>query len=63
MQKQKSPEATKTVYPILRQIVNLIPPSIFHVCEIGEKRRKLHGVGDGARGRTTAPLRAGDDAP
>ena len=25
MQKQKSPEATKAVYPILRQIVNLIP--------------------------------------
>ena len=30
MQKQKPPEATKTVYPILRQIVNLIPPNVFH---------------------------------
>ena len=28
--KTPPPEATKTVYPILRQIVNLIPPSIFH---------------------------------
>ena len=30
MQKQTPPEATKTVYPILRQIVNLIPPNVFH---------------------------------
>ena len=30
MQKQAPPEATKTVYPILRQIVNLIPPNVFH---------------------------------
>ena len=27
--KTRPPEATKTVYPILRQIVNLIPPNIF----------------------------------
>ena len=30
MQKQTPSEATKTVYPILRQIVNLIPPNVFH---------------------------------
>ena len=30
MQKQTPPKATKTVYPILRQIVNLIPPNVFH---------------------------------
>ena len=30
MQKQTPPEATKAVYPILRQIVNLIPPNVFH---------------------------------
>jgi len=30
MKKTLPPEATKTVYPILRQLVNLIPPNIFH---------------------------------
>lgn len=30
MQKQTPPEATKAIYPILRQIVNLIPPNVFH---------------------------------
>ena len=31
------PEATKTVYPILRQIVNLIPPNIFHAAASSTK--------------------------
>ncbi len=31
------PEATKTVYPILRQIVNLIPPNIFHAAASATK--------------------------
>ena len=39
MQKQKPPEATKTVYPILRQIVNLIPPNIFHTVASSAKDR------------------------
>ena len=37
MQKQKPPEATKTVYPILRQIVNLIPPNVFHAAASATK--------------------------
>ena len=37
MQKQTPPEATKTVYPILRQIVNLIPPNIFHAAASATK--------------------------
>ena len=37
MQKQKPPEATKTVYSILRQIVNLIPPNIFHAAASATK--------------------------
>ena len=37
MKKQKPPEATKTVYPILRQIVNLIPPNIFHAAAAATK--------------------------
>ena len=37
MKKEKAqpPKATKTVYPILTQIVKLIPPSIFHDCQKG----------------------------
>ena len=37
MQKQTPPEATKTVYPILRQIVNLIPPNVFHAAASATK--------------------------
>ena len=37
MQKQTPPEATKAVYPILRQIVNLIPPNIFHAAASATK--------------------------
>ena len=37
MKKQPPPEATKTVYPILRQIVNLIPPNIFHAAASATK--------------------------
>jgi len=46
MKKQHPPEATKTVYPILRQIVNLIPPNIFHAAAAMTKdlsqRQMLH---------------------
>ena len=35
--KQTPPEATKTVYPILRQIVNLILPNIFHAAASATK--------------------------
>ena len=37
MQKQTPPEATKAVYPILRQTVNLIPPNIFHAAASATK--------------------------
>ena len=37
MQKQTPPEATKTVYPVLRQIVNLIPPNVFHAAASATK--------------------------
>ena len=35
--KTPPPEATKTVYPILRQIVNLSPPNIFHAAASATK--------------------------
>ena len=36
--KTPPPEATKTVYPILRQIVNLILPNIFHAAASATRR-------------------------
>ena len=44
MQKQTPPKATKTVYPILRQIVNLIPGRMFFM-----RRRPQQGT---SRGRS-----------